>query len=257
MPARTYEARVARSRKVRVRATAPAINEPSTCSVFGCGRPTMRAEGKGVAALHCRRHVEHHARHGSHWHGSYSAADLKPYLRAAASWIKAHRDDAWLKHDLATVGMMLETSGRAEPATALRGRSPRERARIALARLRDAGIKPERIVAIALAAHAADREDPMTTRSREFREVQIAKAAHRLASGYHRKFEWQLRDGDTGVYAVHAYARSTGRVLRHLGKAIDEACSHVVAHHLDAVLALKVERSGPHPGLAPSPTAPR
>ncbi|MEQ9689448.1 MAG: hypothetical protein RLO48_06930, partial [Bauldia litoralis] len=206
---------------------------------------------------HCRRHVEHHARHGSHWHGSYSAADLKPYLRAAESWIKTHGDDTWLKHDLASVGIMLDTSGRAEPATALRGRSPRERARIALARLRDAGIKPERIVAIALAVHAADREDPITPGCQEFREVQIAKAAHRLASGYHRKFDWPMRDGDTGVYVIHEYARSTGRVLRHLGKAIDEACSHVVAHHLDAVLALKVDRYGARPLLAPSPTAPR
>lgn len=137
----------------------------------------------------------------------------------------------------------------AEPATSLRGRPPRERARIALARLREAGIGGERLLAVVLAIAAIHEEDPISPHKREFRQVQVAKACHRLASGFHHKYEWPMNDGTTGIYLVSQYARSTGRVLRHLGKAIEDAGLHTVTHHLAEVLAFKIERYGSHPDI--------
>jgi hypothetical protein len=200
-----------------------------------------------MTLFYCRSCQERFRRHGSHWHKSYSATELSPYLRAATAWLKAHGDDAWVKHDLAAVAALLEMSGLAEPSTALRGRSPRERARIAIARLRRAGTSPLRILAIALAMSAICKEEPTAPRASEFRAVQVAKAAHRLASGEHRHWEIPRHDGSIVPIELHAYARSTGRVLRHLGKAIEDECSHVLERFIDDVLALKVERYGPHP----------
>jgi hypothetical protein len=61
------------------------------CVIPGCGRPTSRSTGKGLAEAHCRYHVQFRARHGSHWYPTYKAADLKPYLTVAAEWIEEHR----------------------------------------------------------------------------------------------------------------------------------------------------------------------
>jgi len=221
------------------------------CAILGCGRPTMGAAGLGIAAFHCRRHVEHKARHGSHWHGTYSAAQLKPYLAAAASYVR-HRSeiDRFIKAALNTIALLLEEAGPTEIATRLKGMSATKRARIALARLRVAGVEPKRFVAIVLAVTALIEEDPGSHRTKEFRTVQIAKALHRLASGYHRV--WGLPD-DKGrlkkVSELHAFPRSSGPVLRLIGKAVEQPCEWVVEKHLSAVLALKVKRYGRHPAL--------
>jgi hypothetical protein len=251
MTARTHEAREARRYKVRARVASPGDNLPARCSIIGCGRPTQRASGKGLSALLCRSHQAHDARHGSPWHPSYSAAELRPYLKATAGWLKAHWADAWVTHDVSAVAALLAASGRAVPSTSLRGRSPKERARIAMARLRDAGIEPSRIVAIALAVHACEREDPVRPRTREFRQVQIAKVLHRISKpDFRHQYEWPLPGGERGIVTVAAHARSTGQVLRHLGKAIEEACDHVLARFVPDVLAAKIERHGPHPGMS-------
>ncbi|TPQ50459.1 hypothetical protein C2U72_13320, partial [Prosthecomicrobium hirschii] len=182
----------------------------------------MRAAGKGLAHFHCKRHVEHLARHGSLWHPTYPAADLKPYLKTAAAWIKANQNDPVVALAVHGIGLTFWMAGRSEIATRLRGMPPKRRAMIAIARVREAGIEPERILAIALATAALIEEDPGSHRSREFRIVQTAKAVHRLASGYHRTWDFPLRDGTTAPYTIHAYPRSTGRVLRHIGEAIEK-----------------------------------
>lgn len=222
-----------------------------TCSAMGCTNMTMRAQATGLAAFHCRKHTEHKARHGSHWHGTYSAAELKPYLAAATSYVRLRvESDRFIKAALTAIALLLEEAGPTEIATRLRGMSAAKRARIALARLRVAGIKPERFVAIVLAVTALIEEDPGSHRTKEFRTVQIAKALHRLASGYHRV--WELPD-ERGrlrkVSELHAFPRSSGPVLRLIGKAIEQPCEWVVDKHLSAVLALKVKRYGRHPTL--------
>jgi hypothetical protein len=137
-------------------------------------------------------------------------------------------------------------SGPTEIATRLRGLPPNQRARIALARLREARIEPERLLAIVLAVSALIEDAPSAVhRTREWRIVAIAKAVHRLASGYHRV--WEVRD-DSGRVAqrseMHAYPRSSGRVLRYLGEMIEKECELVIDHYLATVLALKAARKG-------------
>jgi hypothetical protein len=210
----------------------------------------MRAAGTGLAAFHCRKHVEHKARHGSHWHGTYSAAELKPYLAAAASFVRLRAEsDRFIKQALTDIALLLEEAGPTEIATRLKGMSATKRARIALARLRVAGIKPERFVAIVLAVTALIEEDPGSHRTKEFCVVQIAKALHRLASGYHRVWELQDQKGRSQKIELHAFPRSSGPALRLIGKAVEQPCEWVVEKHLSPVLALKVKRYGRHPAL--------
>jgi hypothetical protein len=221
------------------------------CAIPGCRNPTMRAAGLGLAAFHCRKHVEHKARHGSNWHGTYSAAELKPYIVAATSYVRLRSEsDRFIKKALSDIALLLEEAGPTEIATRLKGMSAAKRARIALARLRVARIKPERFVALVLAVTALIEEDPGSHRVKEFRIVQIAKALHRLASGYHRV--WELPD-ESGrlrkVSELHAFPRSSGPVLRLIGKAVEQPCEWVVDKHLSAVLTLKVKRYGRHPAL--------
>jgi hypothetical protein len=124
-----------------------------------------------------------------------------------------------------------------------------------LARLREANIKPERLLAIAVAVSALIEADPAAVhRIREWRIVAIAKAAHRLASGYHRV--WEVRDDNgrlTQRTEMHAYPRSSGRVLRYLGEMIEKECELVIDHHLSAVLVLKAARDAPTQALPGPP----
>jgi hypothetical protein len=213
----------------------------------------MRAAGLGLAAFHCRKHVEHKARHGSHWHGTYRAAELKPYFTAATSYVRLRAEsDRFIKAALNAIALLLEEAGPTEIATRLKGISATGRARIALARLRVAGIKPERFVAIVLAVTALIEEDPGSHRTKEFRTVQIAKALHRLASGTHRVWEYEDHNGRPRRTELHAFPRSSGLVLRLIGRMLEGPCQWVVEKHLAGVLGLKVKRYGRHPALSAS-----
>jgi hypothetical protein len=65
----------------------------SLCAIPFCGRPVMRSVGIGHAEFHCRYHVQFKARHGSHWHPTYKASELQPYLTVAAEWINERREE--------------------------------------------------------------------------------------------------------------------------------------------------------------------
>jgi hypothetical protein len=210
----------------------------------------MRAAGLGLSSFHCRKHVEHKARHGSHWHTTYSAAELKPYLAAANSYLRPRQEsDRFIKTAIKAIALLLEEAGPTEIATRLKGMSAAKRARVALARLRVARIRPERLVAIVLAVTALIEEDPASHRTKEFRRVQIAKAIHRLASGTHRVWEYEGHNGRKRRTELHAFPRSSGPVLRLIGRKVEELCDFVVDKHLSGVLALKVKRYGRHPAL--------
>ncbi|NUU44384.1 hypothetical protein HP556_24950 [Tardiphaga robiniae] len=136
-----------------------------------------------------------------------------------------------------------------EIAARLRGLPVRTRADIAFGRLRRAGIKPERLLAIYLAIVALIEEDPGAVRTKEFRLVQVAKAAHRLASGYHRIWESEDWQGRRSRIELHKFARSSGQILRRIGAMIEERSEFAVERHLAGVLAFKRKRYGPHPAL--------
>lgn len=245
---RSLEGQQARKRKLRARIESNAQDHFRRCVIIGCGKPTQRAARNGLGLALCRSHLAHRQRHGSPFCKSPSAGVLKPYLKSALSHIDLHRNNPFISAALIGLADLMASSGEAIIATRLRGLSPERRARVALARLRDANIKPERLLAIVMAVHALIEGAPaLTHRITEWRIVAVAKAAHRLSSGYHRV--WAVTD-DAGRIVkqseLHAWPRSAGRVLRHLGRMIERPCELAVQHHLPAVLALKLKRYGRH-----------
>lgn len=227
------------------------LDDTLRCTTPFCGRPTMVAAGVGVADTLCKRCIQHRARHGSVWYPTYKAADLKPYLVVAKQRINDRRAETFVAHSLTSLRAVLDGSGQALPAQDIKWRSPASRARIAFARLREADIKPERLLAIHMAVSALIGDDAGSHRATEYRIVQVAKAAHRLASGTHKHWDFPMDDGNTAPLAFHAYPRSSGRVLRVIGKAIEECCEIATARDLQALRDLKRERFGPHPSQLP------
>lgn len=210
----------------------------------------MKAAAQGLAAFHCRRHVDHRSRHGSHFHGTYRASELKPYLVAASSYVNVRaKTDPFIVAAIGGIGAALDSAGPTELATRLRGMPASKRAKIAVARLKAAGIAPERILSIILAVRAIIEEDPGSHRVSEFRTVQAMKAIHRLASGTHKYWEVEDSQGRRGRTEMHAFPKSTGPVLRLMGKELEEPCELAIDKHLARVLALKVKRYGRHPAI--------
>lgn len=221
-----------------------------SCAVPGCSRPIAQAQGRAMGP-HCRYHVQFKARHGSHWCSTYFASDLKPYLRSAARWIKENREVPQVAMALYWLNGLLLGAGRTELAHRIKGMPARERARVAFARLQEAGVEAERIIRIYLAVCTLIEDDAGSHRVEEFRVVQVAKAVHRLASGSHQRWEVPLRDGRTAPLAMHTYPVSSGFVLRVIGRQIEEACREVASASLDEIRGLKRERFGPHPSQQP------
>ena len=122
---------------------------------------------------------------------------------------------------------------------------------MAFARLREAGIEPERLLAIHMAVGALIEDDNGSHRVDEFRLVQTAKAVHRLASGTHRQWDFPMRDGTTRPLHFHAYPRSSGIVLRVIGREIDEICGGVAEAAVQEVIAARLAKFGPHPSHLP------
>jgi hypothetical protein len=146
---------------------------------------------------------------------------------------------------------LLEGSGRPEPAQDIKRLPAASKARVAFARLREAGIEPERLLAIHIAVGALIEDDNGSHRVQEFRLVQTAKVVHRLASGNHGRYDWPMADGTIRPVHTHNYPRSSGIVLRVIGKEIDEICGDVAERALQEVIAAKLAKFGPHPSHLP------
>ncbi|RWQ28887.1 MAG: hypothetical protein E5Y88_27240 [Mesorhizobium sp.] len=218
-----------------------------TCCVPGCERLASLASGTGRSPFECRYHTQYRARHGSSWHATYRAAELKPYLDAAVLWLSSTRGTSSTRGAVMEMDYLLATAGRAETAMNLRGLQAATRARIAFARLSDAEIPARRLVAINLAVAALIEDDFGSHRTREFQIVQAAKVAHRLASGTHRRWTmWNPKGGDVPI-EIHAYPRSSGIVLRKIGEAMAKVVDPLVGIAVPEIMELKVARFGPHP----------
>lgn len=188
------------------------------CKVFGCGRPARAAAGEGLDNRFCRAHAEFFQRHGSPYKRSYTAAELKPFRRAALAWVEANEADRFVANAIHRVRGLYASAGPHVEAFRLRGLPPADRARAAWARLRKAERDPREVVAAWLAIRMAVEADPQPVTTREFMQVQAAKLIHRMASGTHRR--WERSDG---VVEMHVYPHSRGQVLRHVGAALEEA----------------------------------
>ena len=225
--------------------------EKRRCSIPGCCRDAAETVGFG-SSFYCRYHTQRKARHGSHWHGTYKASELHPYIKSAEHWLKEHREDAAYRGAYWELEHFMAGAGRVAPAMDLRGQSAEYRARVAFARIRAADIPTRRLVAIYLAVAALIEDDFGSHRTREFRIVQAAKAVHRLASGTHRKWDaWDPYTGGTRRTELHAYPRSSGHVLRKIGKTLEKACDELARAAVPDVIAIRTERFGPHPSHPP------
>lgn len=151
----------------------------------------------------------------------------------------------------------MQTAGNAPAAMDIKRWSAEDKAKAAFARLREASITAERIMASHMGVTAYLTDDTWAPRSPEYRLVQSAKAVHRLASGTHRRYELPVAkavgpgaieyDGSTATVQLHVYPRSQGQVLRVIGKAIDEACGAIAEEQAQAIIAAKEARCGRHP----------
>lgn len=130
----------------------------------------------------------------------------------------------------------------------LRGKNSEERAKAHWARLCKAEIDPRVVVAAWLAVEMVIRDDPQPVTTQEFKHVQAAKLVHRMASGTHRRWEQQVNNQNNSwqpqirVTELHVFPRSRGRILRHIGKNLEEAAKLLVDHHLKDVHQFKKEQ---------------
>lgn len=240
-----------KSRLLKARIQSPANDHMPRCTVPDsktgklCGRATTRAARDGLSPFLCRYHQQHRQRHGSTWCKTPKAKSIEPYLKAALGLLEVKSDDYYVKAALSSIDILLHDAGPVEIATRLRGRPAKERARAALARLRSRGVTPARLLAIPIAIRALLQEaDGYFARDPEYRQVAVAKVAHRLASGTHKSWEFHQRDGRVVRTEMHAYPRSSGRVLRHLGEQLEAEAELVIDRHLEAILDLKIARYG-------------
>lgn len=247
-----------RKRAADVRGRIASTTAPGHCASFGCTRPTMAAAGAGLSTVLCRYHVQWKARHGSEWCGTFKAADLKPHRRAAAAWVRQHREDPAVVRALSGLGWLMAFAGPVERANEIKRKPAAHRAKVALARLQERSISPERLLTTHIAVTALIEDDREAhKRSTEFRIVQVAKAVHRLASGTHWNFGGRVPGQGRRALKDAIYPKSSGRVLRVLGGLIEAECRGVTWAALQEVRALKLAQSGPHPtAFAAPPPAP-
>ncbi|TIR19441.1 MAG: hypothetical protein E5X33_20145 [Mesorhizobium sp.] len=221
------------------------------CSIPGCGRPTAFSTGKGRAAFHCRYHVQRKARHGSYWCATYRAAALRPYVVAASLWLAECPQQGAVGAAVGELAHILAGAGRVDPAMNLRGQPASYRARVAFARLREAGVEPRRLLVIYLGVSALIEDDLGSHRTQEFKIVQAAKAVHRLASGTHRSWEMFNPLGPDIHTELHAYPRSSGLVLRKIGEKLEMAGEELAREAVGEIIAIKTKRFGEHPSHLP------
>ncbi len=232
-----------RARSVATRAKAPDRSVRSYCTIPDCGRLTSAAAGKGLNTRFCRKHEDYYERHGSPYRGSYAAAQINPYRRAAFEWLTDNAGEPLVKSAIAGVEGLYRSAGPAIEAFRLRGLKPDERARAAWARLRRAEIDPRFPLAAWIATEMILRDDLTAIRTKEYKRVQAAKIIHRIVSGTHKRWEQQRMDGrGVTVTELHKFPMSRGRVLRHLGTDIERIADLLVAKHLEAIRALKLQR---------------
>jgi hypothetical protein len=211
------------------------------CAIPGCGRATEARQGNGLSPTLCRFHREYRSRHGSPLKRSYTGAEIRPHVRAAESFVKAHKNDQEIRWSLDRIAVDLANAGPVHRVNDLPWMEPRAKARAALAMLRERKVPPVRILAVTLGVLAAIEEDAYGPGSDRvlFRRVQIAKALRRRASGSHVTY-------DSG-WTFSRYPRSAGKVLEVLGAMVAEACQFAINRHLSNVLELKIERYGAVP----------
>jgi hypothetical protein len=236
-------------RKIDVKDRAKSPNHMyKNCRIVGCGKPARAAGSDGLDTRHCRSHADLLQRHGSLYKRSYPASVLNPYRRAALAWLKANKQEFWVRNAMERVLGLYHGAGQHEEAFRLRGKRADERARIHWARLRKAGIDPLLVVAAWLSVEMVISDDRQPVSTKEFKRVQAAKLVHRMASGSHRRWEQEIRDVNRPgrmkihITEMHSYPRSRGRILRHIGEDLERAVELLAEHHLKDIQQFKKDQ---------------
>ncbi|MER9851161.1 hypothetical protein NKJ55_28355 [Mesorhizobium sp. M0106] len=207
------------------------------CLVAGCGRLTGRASQRGLSINYCRTHSEALRAHGHLTAKSYDRGALLPYRIAARKWLLLHGEKRAVKDAVIEMDWLIETAGRAASANVMRSSPPKEKARIVLARIRDANKTGRQLLEVVLVSLAIV-QDKGPRGAPEFRYVQTAKLAKRLrgASGTHIKSAvW----GDTS-----RYPKAQGAYLRILGQRLEDTVRTLLENGaVEEVLALVNTRS--------------
>lgn len=211
------------------------------CWVFGCRNPPGNVSGDGLGRF-CRRHLEHHRRHGDPEKPSYKATEVNPYRLSAAAWLKVNADHRHVKLALKKVEGLMRNAGRNIEVRELKGAPPAIKASAMWARLRDQSIPSTKVLAAIIGTamcNAADR-DP---RKKEYRQVQIAKVLGRMAGGQTKRWETHYSDPTLPKEKVLSwYVASEGLVLREVGKKAEDAADFVLHDHMEALLAHHKQR---------------
>jgi hypothetical protein len=216
------------------------------CTVFTCSLLTQAHAGKGLSERYCAKHVRHLSRHGSAHCNSYKASDMKPFIWATERWLKANKDVSLVKRIIVMFDALLNGAGKPETAMAMLRAPAKDKAKVALARMRVRGIKPIRLLTITLATRAIIADDQtFSHRGNEFLQVQIARQAHRLAARYvPAGYEDKVKDGKP--WGFKSFPAGTGIVMRELGKVIDDIGSHLAEKAVPSIIELKRIRFGQH-----------
>ena len=245
---RSEYARTVRNSRIRHDAKqAIPENARSRCIVWGCPNKPQMATGTGLSPRLCQSHLKQRQRHGSPHRKTWPAAELRPYLKSAELWLKQNASQSMVRAVLARMQSLLDTSGGPETAYATLRADASRKAKAALAKLRVAGIKAERLVAIVLATYAIAEDDDSERTLSEFRTVAIGKQAHRLSARWMPEKAKTLPEGSMARRTYEKFEHSAGGVLRELGKAIDEAGNLLVDQATVEILELKRTKFGPHP----------
>lgn len=115
-----YQKVLRRKREVALRAK-EGNADAGACKVFGCGRPARAAAGEGLDNRFCRAHAQFFQRHGSPYKRSYTAAELKPFRRAALAWVEANEADRFVANAIQRVRGLYASAGPHVEAFRLRG----------------------------------------------------------------------------------------------------------------------------------------
>ena len=201
----------------------------SCCRIIGCPNPASAGTDKGLNHLYCRKHEDFYERHGSYTKRSYTASEINPYRKIALDWFNSNTDNITVKLAIKGVEALYGGAGAHVEAYRLNGLSPEERAKAAWARLREAKVDPQAPLAAMLAIELVILDDPQAERKQHFKCVQVAKLVHKMASGSHKRWERESKDGEIYVEELHKYPRSRGRVLIHIGQQLERVAELSVA----------------------------
>ena len=210
-------------------------NMYSYCRVMACPNSASAGTNEGLNHLYCRKHEDFYERHGSYTKRSYTASEINPYRKIALGWLKANKDDITVKLAIKGIERLYRNAGAHIEAFRLRGLSPKERAKAAWARLREAKVDPISPLAAMLAVELVILNDPQPERKQHFKLVQGAKLVHRMASGSHKRWERETNNGKVEVTEMHKYPRSRGRVLIHMGLQLEKVSELLIGNYLDQV----------------------